>query len=319
MKKLKHLGRGAVFCAGILVCAGTSQAGVTACGSGSTANLNSIIQSGAAGNTPAQGCGLNDLGFNAFVVTRETGSANTNGPSAGTIDPSTTGSTFTGGTTMGNIGLALGAASAIYTSGATSAFTAHEVNEAISYAVTPNLGGSGEEPPSPNDWALTGVTALGITGAAISGTGIPTGSNAPSITITEEVCIGQKSISGCGTSNEATVTLKVTYSGTGTTLNAAVTSASCGTVSASLGCALLGANGVNGISFDPTLSLAILDTVNITAPVDSTTGDTYTFDFDSFTGEYAQSEIGPEPSTFLLLGSALVGLSVIRFRKRKHA
>jgi hypothetical protein len=147
------------------------RAGVTACGSTNAVNLGAtnpggIIGTGAAGNTPSQGCGQTDLGFNSFVVTPTVGGADLPGPANGTIDPTATGGTITGGDAIGNISLDFAGA---FTT--TSHSGAHTMDESISYVATPNLGGSAEEPTTPAGykWALTGVAALSIVGDTITG------------------------------------------------------------------------------------------------------------------------------------------------------
>jgi hypothetical protein len=256
------------------------------------------------------------MGFSGFNVTTTNGTL-VAGPSAANIDPTITAGSgvITGGDAISDIGLNLAAA---FTTGNGGLSLSPAVKETISYSVTTNLDPS-KEPTSPagDVWAIDGVTALSAAGAVTTGT-VPTGSGAPTIQITEAVCLGQTLLANCsstaGTGNEAMLTLTLTYNGTGSnsSFSAAVTGASCADVAASFGCALIGTGGSGGVTFNPIFSAVVIDTIVLNHPGTST----YDLSFSSFTDPFRQTELAPEPSTFILLGSALAGLGALRLRKR---
>jgi hypothetical protein len=294
-----------------------SHAAIVACGTGNSTNLGTGTTTGingttgvgnASGNNPVNGCAVTDLGFKTFAVNVKAGDGTFNGPAEGNITLSSTGGAITGGDAISNIGLSFAAAF-----DSTSSTGARTLNETISYLVAAGL----QDPPTTpatDHWAMTGVTALSIAGSTISGFTIPTGASAPSITVTEVICLGQTSIVGCTAANEATLSLAVTYTGNGTshTLTTGTPTATCGSVTAGFGCAI----SAGGITFNPLISVAIIDTVVINHPASG--GLNYDLSFTGFTDPIVQSEFTPEPSTFILLGSALAALGGLHLRKRKQ-
>jgi hypothetical protein len=286
-------------------------AALTSCGSGNAANLGAaaaggITGTGAATNAPPHGCGEVDLGFNNFTV--GTAGGDLTGPAAATIDP-TTNTVTPNGTTIAPI-------DSIFTAtwNTTTHTGAHTLDSSVNYTATPNTTG-GTEPPV-GLWAVNGLTALSVGGAATTNTGggIPT---TATIVITETVCLGATVVGGCvatgATENEAVITITETYTGNGTTSSFATTfSASCTTVAASFGCTANSAAGT--IAFNNILSLYVEDAVVINHPADTGAG-TYALGFTSFTNGFDQDV--PEPSTFITLGSALAGLGLLRLRTRR--
>ena len=297
---------------GVLFCwsAGMSYAAVTGCAGSSIHTI-----SAAGGETPAGGCGQTDLGFNTFNVTEETGIGTGNGPSTFATGLSTSGGTISGGTTITPINLDF---TATYTTGTNHAASA--VDETVSYLATPNLGGVAEEPTGAagHSWAINGIAALTIPAApTLTGTGIPTGTGTGTadvyLKIIETVCLGQTSLANCAAANEATLTALVTYSGTA--LNGVQDSASCGSVTATFGCVASGGN----LTFNDIFSAVVTNEIILNHPVDTGTGTTtYNLSLAGFDDTFDQME-APEPSTFILLGSALAGLGALRLRKSRQS
>jgi hypothetical protein len=303
---------------GMLFCLSSSisYAAVTGCAG---ASITTISTTG--GETPAGGCGQTDLGFNTFAVNRETGIGTGNGPSEGTTDLSTSGGVISGGTSITPIDLDFTPTGTGYTTG--NAHGASAVDETVSYLATPNLGGAAEEPTGAagHVWAINGITALTIPAPTLAGTGIPTGTGTGTgdvyLKIIETICLGQTSLANCAAANEATLTALVTYSGTGTTLNAVQNSASCGSVTATFGCV---ANNTNGsLTFNDIFSAVVTNEIILNHPVDTGNGaTTYDLSLAGLDDTFDQME-APEPSTFILLGSALAGLGALRLRKSRQS
>lgn len=313
------------FVAIVGVSAGLGRASVTACGSATASDLASVASgingANASSNTPTQGCSQTDLGFSNFAVNPQAGSGTGNGPAPGSIAATTTGGVLgPGNATVSDIGISF-AAAAGFTTGSNTA-VAQTINETIGFQATPNLGrpGSNVEPAAPSIWELTGVTALSITGlsvAADSNGGIPTGAGAPSVQITETVCIGQTSSASCVGTNEAILTILETYTGDSTgaiDTFSALNGSSCTGVSSSFGCVASGGS----ITFNPVTSVFVTEQVVLNHPIAVGTG-AYSIAFSSFTDPFQQEADSPEPSTFLLLGAALASLGAIRLRRRKQS
>jgi len=305
LRSSKSLLVGVLFC----LSSSISYAAVTGCAGSSITTISTT-----GGETPTGGCGQTDLGFNTFAVNRDTGIGTGNGPSEGTTDLSTSGGVISGGTTITPISFDF---AATYTTG--NAHGASAVDETVSYLATPNLGGAAEEPTGAagHSWAINGIAALTIPAPTLTGTGIPTGTGTGTadvyLQIIETVCLGQTSLANCAAANEATLTALVTYSGTA--LNAVQNSSSCGSVTATFGCVALNGN----LTFNDIFSAVVTDEIILNHPVDTGNGaTTYNLSLAGFDDPFDQVE-APEPSTFILLGSALTGLGALRLRKRSQS
>jgi hypothetical protein len=298
---------------GMLFCLSSSisYAAVTGC---LGATITTISTTG--GETPAGGCGQTDLGFNTFNVTQQTGIGTENGPAEGATTLSTSGGVISGGTTITPINLDF---TANYTTG--NAHGASTVDETVSYLATPNLGGAAEEPTGAagHVWAINGISALTIPAPTLAGTGIPTGTGTGTadvyLKIIETICLGQTSLANCAAANQATLTALVTYSGTA--LNVVQNSASCGSVAATFDCVANNSNG--SLAFSGIFSAVITNEIILNHPVDTGTGTTrYDLSLAGLDDTFDQME-APEPSTFILLGSALAGLGALRLRKSRQS
>jgi hypothetical protein len=71
------------------------------------------------------------------------------------------------------------------------------------------------------------------------------------------------------------------------------------------------------------LSIALANSLaaatQLSFTISRTTGSGNTITLNSISETWDQGEISPEPSTFLLLGSALAGIGALRLRMRKHS
>src|SRR5579875_1576172 len=121
------------------------------------------------------------------------------------------------------------------------------------------------------------------------------------ITVTEVFCLGQTSLTGCSSAHEGSISLALsTQNGTPTeTITLPTGAMNCST--ATTGC-------ITGFGTYSTVYIqtdVILDRVN--------NGGGTTVALNSLTEYFGDA---PEPSTFVLLGSALAGVALLRLRKR---
>jgi len=290
MIKFRVVKSGALLWALALGTAATGWATISACPT--TAN-GSALSSFPVGNTPASGCGNVDLGFNTFGAN-------------GTVYNTTSGAGTTLTTALVDIYSPTGPAPSGNTQGAitndfdvpgTANWTLDNGNgrpatstSTVSYVATVENGVAGVTPPSNGRWA---IDALNV-GAAYT---VPTGTN--SIVIHELICAGATSTAGCATADTATITETITAGG-------AVFS-----VSSLTGTAFTFNSGTGLLSLNAGFfQVAISNSIVLTR-----VGATNVGPLTSFSNTFDQEAV-PEPSTFILLGSALAGIGAIRLRKR---
>jgi hypothetical protein len=256
-----------------------SSAAITSCGGSS---INTITST--AGETPAGGCGAVDLGFNNFTVTGGVTSSN--------IDLTASGGTIAAGppATITPIGLTLTSSSWVVTSGNTLTSSVQFLDQVIAPP-----GGTGTPTPG-SSWAVDGV------GLLLPSSGIALPDSADSITVTEQFCLGVSAVGGCDAATNAGE-IVATIKSSGTTITT--------TCPTNLTCSgITGASGV-GETFTSTSYSSVY--VNQTVTVTSVGGGGFVY-IPTITDSFFQDDPSPspEPSTFFLLGSALVMLALVR-------
>lgn len=286
----------------IAVWAGIAVAGSISASAAPTACAGSTLAvlAAAGANTPANGCGAVDLGFNGFV------------DSGGSLNlTNVTLSSLTGGTISGS-----GASQAITnlvaqfnstgwnTSSGTSLTTYSVIDSRLQ--VLP-----GESAPTA-PFSTWGITSLGL--GLQENTGAP--ANAGNyVEVRTEFCLGLTGFTCiAANSNYGYVQQRLTFTSGSTAvtiLNTICTPGAGGCTTSTN--ALATAN----ISFGSTgfLSLGTRNTVTVNRI--SGAGGGFAIDLDSFQLSMGQTAVTPEPSTFGMLGSALLGLGFWARKRRK--
>jgi hypothetical protein len=165
-------------------------------------------------------------------------------------------------------------------------------------------GGGNTQYPTPNPagdvFVITSASLANVVGQTGN-----SGGTADSMTVTETFCVGQGACTAA-----TTITLTATFGNNDN--SASFTCGVGGSVTASIGTCQSATAGVFNFAstFHP-VTLNVTDTYNLI--VHSTTSDTLT----SFDNVFGETEVSPEPSTWLLMGTGLVGAAFLRFRKRK--
>jgi hypothetical protein len=273
----------------LLLIAGTSTASVTACAT--AANGSTFASFGAP--SAANGCAEIDKSFTSLaavsgaITTTDlqlwaTGSA----PAGNTISPVDVNFDTTGSANS-------------WVSNATQ-------SSSFSFVVDAHTGGSftGGNYPSPNAgfvWAMNSLTLNPTSAFSNNATG--------TVTIAMQFCLGQATVSGCSVADSGTITATFTR----TTGPTPILTFTCAVGSAGT-CASPTGNSVNGFAFT---ELAALDTITI----DQTANGNHTITLNNIETDFGQfAEAGaPEPSTFVLFGTALAGVGLLRRRRIKQS
>jgi PEP-CTERM motif len=268
-------------------------------GTGSCTTTKELSAFGA--TSDANGCYEIDQTFSNFNVANGPGSSITQG--MGTVDitgssswasdttPWTTTATYSGNTGVNT--------AAPWTTSGPSSFVEGTIT-GITNTTATEFSPPGYPTPGGSESILidnASLSAIGLTGSGMG----------DSITITESFCVGTAACT-TGPSGD-TITLKATFSGP----NDSTATYSCSTLADSH--AACG----GGISTTPI-------TVTFTTPVPTlNVSDTYALvegnwsnadALASFSNTFGNEETAPEPSTFILLGTALVGIGLLRARRK---
>lgn len=286
----------AIFALGLSTGA-SGWATLSSCGAAPGATLATLLSAPDNTNNPANGCGQTDLGFNAF--TTPTTSGTIAGPTTSQIKLSTSGGV------IGSSGVTITPVNALFTFTGGNSLGANPAATIVSSFDDLGAPVSGQSPPTNGDrWAVDG---LGLTFNASTTGGNP--GHAETVEVSESFCLGQTTFTCLSSSNNFGY------------LQILETIATNGTTSFSDQICTPGASGCT-ITTATTASLAILFanpynfnvatqlSIDITRPNNS--GNTLLLNSISETWDQV---VTPEPSTLLLLGSALAGLVVIRKRK----
>jgi hypothetical protein len=173
-------------------------------------------------------------------------------------------------------------------------------NSSFSYVVNANTGGSytGGSYPSPSVgfvWAINKITLVP------TGTYSNAGSGTETVTMT--FCLGQATTIGCAAADSGTITATFSSSSTPTYTCLVGSAGSCVSAASDI---------VNGFAFTKIAVLNIIS-LNETYPGNQT----FTLKkIKTNFGEFAEST---EPSTFPLLGTGLIGVAFIRYRKLRRS
>jgi hypothetical protein len=265
--------------------ASTSMAAVTACAT--TANGSAFSSFGAP--DPANGCAEIDKSFTS--LTAVSGVITTNdlqlwatgsAPVGNSINPVVSNFDTTGSAnTWAVVGIST-------------------QNSSFSYQVDANTGGSfsGGTYPSPNAgfiWAMNSITLVPTGTYSALGTGTET--------VTMTFCLGQNTTAGCAAADLGTIT--ATFASNATPTYAC-------TVGAAASCASATSNVVNSFAFT---EVGVNNSINLSQTADG--GQTFTLNnIETDWGQFAET---PEPTTFLLFGTALAGVGFLRRRKFKRS
>lgn len=272
----------------------TSWGAITACTGQTLATLTSVADNG---NTPANGCGQIDLGFNSFANRTTTGTntfatfaqigLTTAGGTTGsttTQAPITSTFAFTGGNSLSGGGTIIG-------------------------SFTDLAAVTNQAPPSnspPYQWVIDG---LGLTFTATSSANP---NHAETVTVIEAFCLNSLSFS-CLTTSQSygylSITENIATTGAVTYTDTICTPGVGGCAQTHPTSSSLSLTGIGN-----SILIATQLSVNINRP----TGSGNTLTLSSIQETWDQTEITPEPGTFVLLGSALAGIAVLRTRKRSR-
>jgi hypothetical protein len=270
----------AVLCAVLWVNCGSARASVTACAGQTMATLQI-----ASGNTPPNGCGQVDLGFNNFTNPNSSGSLTP--PGASGITLSSTGGSISG-STINPIDLT-------FSSSGWSVASLNPSGDFMQSAFDNEasvLAGQSPPPQSGNHW---GITGLGLT-LSYSTSGSPVGD----VQVEEQFCLGSTSFN-CSTTSSNYGYLEETVDLFGTTSIGYVVC-----VPGSGGCAYTSPSSASITFANPGYtSIGIQDTVQVFNE-SGTAGNSLTLN--TFTEAFDQTDESPEPSTLTLAGLGLVAL-----------
>jgi hypothetical protein len=296
-KELKIFKGSAAIVALALATTMTGWAALASCGTAPGTTLATLLSPADNANIPPNGCGQTDLGFNAFSTPTSTGTIT--GPTTAQIDLSTSGGTAGSVTTQAPIFAlyTLTGGNSIGTGGGTIISSFDATGKPV----------AGQDLPSnpPDQWAVNG---LALTFSATS-TSNPT--NAETIEVQQTFCLGQTTFT-CLTSASNYGYLQITeHIPTSGIANATFTDIIC--TPGATGCTQTTATtAAINLAFAAVIPVATQLSIDITRP--NMSGNTLALT--SIQETWDQMEISPEPSTFILYGSALVGLGALRFLRR---
>ncbi len=292
MNKIK-ISRSSVFVVALLGTVGTSWAALTACGTAPGTTLATLT--GTTGETPTGGCGQTDLGFNAFTTPATTGT--NSGPTSSQIELSTSGGT--------NNGKTITPIAALFTLTGGNSLSSGTSTIISSFA---DLGApvGGQSPPS-NSPAVWEVSGLGLSFAAET-SGNP--AHAETVQVQEAFCIAQSTFTCLATAkNYGYLQITETIATSG-----AVSYSDVLCTPGSGGCTITNATTSSlAITFSNPYNAQVA--TQLSFDISRQTGSGNTLTLDSISETWSQVE-SPEPSTWLLFGSALAALSAIRGTRR---
>ncbi len=269
-----------MLCACLLAIAAGSAAFATITSFGvSGSSLDTIIVGGA-GSTPTAGCGQVDLGFNGFstsgIATTAETAFQTTGPSSG------------GGTSIADI-------NGIFSGSNWGTNAGSVIGHVLDVAQV--IGApDGDSPDAPFvTWGITGLS-LGAT-PSFSGPGTDP---ADVVSVQSVFCLGTLT---CATTDSNYGYLAIEFDGNAGTVSQTVCTPGAGGCTTSSGSSSITfGTYYTEIAFD-TVFLVHSDSTNFISLVD-------------FTDTFSQQAETPEPATFLLISTALIGLAALRFARR---
>ena len=292
-----------IFALALALCVGSSNAwaSISACPttSGTAAPLSGF-------NSAGNGCSQIDKNFDNFTMTTTGNGSTTGDPTTSNVSLYATGGTISGSgasatitpilanfvsTTATCIGTGAGASQWVDCSGSDTLTSTTDYQVAINSSNGPGGG---------YHWAITNLTlALGTF------TSTNPGNTGNTVDVKEEFCLGAATFNCTATStNYGYIEEHVVFNTSGTpTITETICynngASSCTTSSGSLSLNL------GGLGYT---TIGIQDTVTI----NRITGAGTDIFLDGFDNQFGQSREAPEPSTFVLLGSLLVGLALLR-------
>lgn len=273
------------------------QAAISACGVG-TANEAALSTYGSA--ALGNGCARVDLSFENFAVVSVSNTGGFGTPAPSTTAGYVTGASATSGNTVGVINFLQAAVTpADWTSNnggsndhATFAYVA------TAHSTGTYTGGTYTAPTDPSlSWYFSSLQLL--TAAVIPNT------VGDSVTFVQKFCLGATTTVGCAAANLATITSAYTVTAGVAGLSS---NFSCGS---SFSCSGTTANILSSLYFSTVAVLTDMTAIRSSGPPSE--GSVTIGDFGTAFGQFADT---PEPSTFGMLGAALVGL-VFLGRRRK--
>lgn len=301
----------------------TGWGGIATCAPAANGTTLTTLNTGTAPN----GCGAVDLSFATFSVTGASRSPTTGGsapplPGMDNIAMYSAGDTGASGNTVGPVNALFDGDGVASNWTLAAAGTTQTQAGTINYVTQANTGGAYaggvDTYPSPANtnlhWAFAGLLLLPTDSIVCTG---GCGTNNQQIIITETFCLGATSTTvltgGCTAANEGT--MNATITGVAGSTTGAVTIVYACTFGAG-GCVSSTSNQINFVAADQQFTqIAISDAFSITR----TTGSGATVTLTNFENQFDEFASAPEPSTFLLLGSALACVAAIRLRKRRNA
>jgi hypothetical protein len=286
-----------VFMAATLAFAGIGKASTAACTT--TGNGSTLASYGLP--SLANGCWETDQTFSDFNVT------NSSGPFAPVQSTSTDNivgsTTFSNVSTPWTVGATFEGNTPWELTGSLGRHLAGTVDMLVNSSQAYFAVGGYPTPPLGDSLYIQNVSlaTVGSTGDASS--------IGDSMSVTEIVCIGT---AACTSSDE--VTLTATY---GNASNAPVYSCTAGaSANATCGTLLTSSTPILATFTVNANTLNVSDSYNLTVRNNTTdTLSSFLNNFGEF--EFEPTEFAPEPSTFLLLGTAMAALIVLRLRRRK--